>query len=197
MNKLSLENYQRPKLEVPGNEKKVLLHSCCAPCCGEILEAMLGSELTPLVLFYNPNIYPQSEYLFRKDENKRFAEKLGVPFVDADYDYEYWLEQIKGLENEPERGRRCEKCFDVRLEYSARYAHENGFKVMCSTLGISRWKNFEQITERGKIAAAAYPGLSYWDLNWRRLGGSQRMSEISRREDFYRQNYCGCEFSLT
>ena len=104
-NPFSLNNFSRPKLEMPGNEKKLLLHSCCAPCAGEIMEAVAASEIQTTVYFYNPNIHPKEEYEIRKDENKRFCEKLGFDFVDADYEKENWFERIKGLENEPERGK--------------------------------------------------------------------------------------------
>ena len=123
-NPFSLNNFSRPKLEMPGNEKKLLLHSCCAPCAGEIMEAVAASEIQTTVYFYNPNIHPKEEYEIRKGENKRFCDKLGFDFVDADYDKENWFERIKGLENEPERGKRCTQCFDMRFERSALYAHE-------------------------------------------------------------------------
>ena len=97
-NPFSLNNFSRPKLEMPRNEKKLLLHSCCAPCAGEIMEAVAASEIQTTVYFYNPNIHPKEEYEIRKDENKRFCDKLGFDFVDADYDKENWFERIKGLE---------------------------------------------------------------------------------------------------
>ena len=88
----------RPILEPPGGEKKILLHSCCAPCSGEVMEAMLASGIDYTIFFYNPNIHPEREYLLRKDENVRFAEKHGVPFVDADYDKDNWFARAKGME---------------------------------------------------------------------------------------------------
>jgi predicted adenine nucleotide alpha hydrolase (AANH) superfamily ATPase len=187
---------ERPPLLLPAGHDKVLLHSCCAPCSGEIMEAMRGAGIDFTVFFYNPNIHPLREYERRKNENIRFAEKTGVPFVDADYDRERWLTRVKGLGNEPERGRRCTLCFDMRLERAALYAHEHGFPVMTSSLGISRWKDLRQVNDCGARAAACYPGLVYWDYNWRKGGGSARMVEISQRENFYRQEYCGCIYSL-
>jgi predicted adenine nucleotide alpha hydrolase (AANH) superfamily ATPase len=177
-------------------ENGVLLHSCCAPCSGEIMEALLASGIDYTIFFYNPNIHPLSEYEIRKEENKRFAEKYHVPFVDADYDSDNWFARTKGMEFEPERGHRCTACFDMRLERSALYAHENGFKVFTSSFGISRWKNFQQVNECGIRAAAPYPDLIYWTYNWRKKGGSQRMIEIAKRERFYQQEYCGCVHSL-
>jgi len=190
------EPFQRQPLPLPGSHKKVLLHSCCAPCSGEVMEAMLASGIEYTIYFYNPNIHPLKEYELRKEENIRFAEKFGVPFVDADYDRDNWFERARGLEWSPERGERCTMCFDMRFERTALYAHENGFPVMTSCLGISRWKDMKQINACGVRAAAAYPDLMYWDFNWRKGGGSSRMIEISKRESFYQQEYCGCVYSL-
>jgi predicted adenine nucleotide alpha hydrolase (AANH) superfamily ATPase len=186
----------RPVLTPPGGATRVLLHSCCAPCSGEVMEAMLASGVDYTIFFYNPNIHPEREYRLRKDENVRFAEKHGVPFVDADYDTDNWFARAKGLEWAPERGVRCTMCFDMRFERTALYAHEHGFPLMTSSLGISRWKNMAQINESGVRAAAPYAGLGYWDYNWRKGGGAARMIEISKREEFYQQEYCGCVYSL-
>lgn len=187
---------QRKPLPLPGGYGKVLLHSCCAPCSGEVMEAMAASGIDFTLFFYNPNIHPLKEYELRKNENIRFAERFGIPFVDADYDRDDWFARAKGMENEPERGIRCTMCFDMRFERSALYAYEHGFAVMTSSLGISRWKNMQQINDCGHRAAARYPGLIYWDYNWRKGGGSGRMIEISKREHFYQQKYCGCIYSL-
>jgi epoxyqueuosine reductase len=190
------QNHERKPLPLPDGHRKVLLHSCCAPCSGEVMEAMVASGIDFTIFFYNPNIHPRKEYDLRKDENIRFAEKFGIPFVDADYDRDNWFARARGMENEPERGVRCTMCFDMRFERTALYAHEHGFPVITSSLGISRWKNMEQINDCGKRAAARYPDLLYWDYNWRKAGGSARMIEISKRETFYQQEYCGCAYSL-
>lgn len=186
----------RKLLSWPNGQNKVLLHSCCAPCSGEVMEAMLASGIDLTIFFYNPNIHPQKEYEIRKNENIRFAEKFNIPFVDADYDMDNWFARAKGMEKEPERGIRCTMCFDMRFERTALYAHEHNFSVMTSSLGISRWKDMQQINDCGIRAAAKYPGLMYWDYNWRKEGGSARMIEISKREQFYQQEYCGCVYSL-
>jgi len=196
MNNFSLDNFDRPKLEMPNKEKKLLLHSCCAPCAGEIMEAVAASGIETTIYFYNPNIHPKEEYEIRKDENIRFAEKLGFNFVDADYDKDNWFERVKGLEDEPERGERCTVCFDMRFERTALYAHENNFKIFATTLGISRWKDLDQINNSGLKAAKRYNSLGFWDFNWRKQGGSSRMLEISKKEKFYKQEYCGCVYSL-
>ena len=193
---LKAEKYNRPKLETPHGESSLLLHSCCAPCAGEIMEAVAASEIKTTVYFYNPNIHPLQEYELRKEENKRYCQKLGFNFIDADYDKDNWFKRIKGLENEPERGERCTKCFDMRFERSALYAHENNFSLFATTLGISRWKDLDQVNNSGLRAADRYSGLNFWDFNWRKAGGSPRMIEISKREEFYQQEYCGCVYSL-
>jgi predicted adenine nucleotide alpha hydrolase (AANH) superfamily ATPase len=160
------------------------------------MEAMVAAGLELTVFFYNPNIHPRREYELRKQENIRFAEQKGIPFVDGDYDADNWFARTKGMGWEPERGIRCTSCFDMRFERAALYAHEHGFEVFTSSLGISRWKNMQQINGSGERSAARYPGLSYWTFNWRKHGGSQRMIEISKREAFYQQEYCGCVYSL-
>lgn len=181
---------------LPSGYDKVLLHSCCAPCSCEIIESLQASGIPFTIFFYNPNIHPQQEYAVRKEEIRRFAERYGVPFVDADYDSEQWFARAKGMEDEPERGSRCRMCFDLRLQRTALYAFEHGFRFIATSLGISRWKNLQQVNECGRRAAASFPGLAYWDHNWRKGGGSARMIEITRRENFYRQEYCGCVYSL-
>ncbi len=130
---------QRQKIELPLGHNKLLLHSCCAPCSGEVMEALIESEINFSIFFYNPNIHPIKEYLIRKEENIRFAEKHNSIY-DADYDTDNWFARAKGMENEPERGIRCTMCFDMRFERTALYAYEHGFSLISSSLGISRWK---------------------------------------------------------
>lgn len=184
------------KLVPPNGDNRVLMHSCCAPCAGDLMERMIEDGIDLHIFFYNPNIHPRKEYRIRKDENIRFAEKLGIPFIDADYDVQNWFTRAKGMEHEPERGKRCTACFDMRFERTALYAYENGFNTITSSLGISRWKNMEQINGCGETAASHYDGITYWTYNWRKGGGANRMYEIAKRENFYQQEYCGCIFSL-
>ena len=160
------------------------------------MEAIAAAGIEQTIFFYNPNIHPLKEYNIRKEENIRYAEKLGIPFIDADYDVQNWFARAKGMEHEPERGVRCTMCFDMRFVRTALYAFENGFNVITSSLGISRWKNMAQINDSGHRAAAPYEGLQYWDYNWRADGGGARMYEIAKREEFYAQQYCGCIYSL-
>ena len=193
---LKVSNYDRPKLETPNGESSLLLHSCCAPCAGEVMEAVAASGIDTTVYFYNPNIHPIEEYELRKEENKRYCEALNFKFIDADYDKDNWFDRIKGLEDEPERGERCTKCFDMRFERSALFAHENNFSLFATTLGISRWKDLDQVNNSGLRASKRYDDLTFWNFNWRKQGGSSRMIEISKREEFYQQEYCGCVYSL-
>ncbi|MDO4905365.1 MAG: epoxyqueuosine reductase QueH [Lautropia sp.] len=183
-------------LALPEGHDRLLLHSCCAPCSGEPMRAMLEAGIPFTIFFYNPNIHPIREYEIRKEENIRFAQKHAIEFIDADYDADDWFARVKGLEYEPERGERCTVCFDMRFERTALYAHEHGFTAISSSLGISRWKDMNQINGCGHRAAARYPGMIYWDYNWRKQGGSARMIEIAKAEHFYQQEYCGCVYSL-
>lgn len=183
------------KLFAPQHASKILLHSCCAPCSGGIITMLREAGIDCTVFFYNPNIHPQDEYEKRKGEIIRFVTKHGVPFVDMDYEPEIWQGRIKGLENEPERGQRCQACFDLRLERAALWAHDNGFSVFATTLAASRWKDLSQVNAAGQKAASRHSGLVYWEHNWRKGGGSLLMDQISRQENFYRQTYCGCSFS--
>lgn len=160
------------------------------------MEAMTESGVDYTIFFYNPNIHPRREYEIRKEENIRFAQKMNIPIIDADYDRDNWFNRVKGMEWEPEKGKRCTTCFEMRFERTALYAHENGFKVISSSLGMSRWKDMDQVNACGIRAAARYPGVAYWTYNWRKGGGSQRMYDISKREEFYQQEYCGCVYSL-
>jgi predicted adenine nucleotide alpha hydrolase (AANH) superfamily ATPase len=186
----------RAKLVLPKDPARVLLHCCCAPCAGDIIETMMVSSITPTLFFYNPNIDPQEEYFNRKKEVVDFATRKHIPFVDADYDREAWSLAIKGLEKEPEGGKRCAKCFELRLKKTASYCLAHGFNVFTTTLGISRYKNFDLIASLGMSIAQEYPGLTYWDYNWRKQGGSERMYKVAKQEGFYMQDYCGCQFSL-
>ena len=201
-------------------ETTVLLHTCCAPCSSAIIEALMQNGITPVIYYCNPNIYPQEEYEIRKNECTRYAQALGLEIVDADYDHENWLSQMAGLENEPERGGRCLKCFKLRLLRTAEYARQRGIKVITTTLASSRWKSLDQINEAGlwacdavsersvcptgavgasRLGVEAVPPKNeviWWDQNWRKGGLQERRLQILKEYDFYNQLYCGCEFSM-
>ena len=186
-------------LQAPMGETTVLLHTCCAPCSSAIIEALMKNGITPVIYYCNPNIYPQEEYEIRKNECTRYAESLGLEIVDADYDHDNWLSEMKGLECEPERGGRCLKCFKIRLLRTAQYARERGIKVITTTLASSRWKSLDQINEAGSWACSQLGEQEtpvWWDQNWRKNGLQERRLQIIKEYDFYNQRYCGCEFSM-
>lgn len=178
-------------------ETQVLLHTCCAPCSSAIIEVLLQNGITPIIYYCNPNIYPQEEYEIRKNECTRYAQSLGLEIVDADYDHDNWLAEMKGLECESERGGRCLKCFKLRLLRTAQYAAQRGIKVITTTLASSRWKSLDQINEAGNWAVKDIcPAVIWWDQNWRKGGLQERRLQIIKEYDFYNQLYCGCEFSM-
>ncbi len=183
-------------LRLPKGKHRLLLHSCCAPCSGDIILRLKESGIDFSIYFYNPNIHPEREYMIRKEENKKFALKHEIPFIDADYDKDNWFDLTKGMEWEPERGKRCSACFDMRFIKTASHAQKNGFDVISSTLGISRWKDFNQINNSGVKAADQFDKISYWTFNWRKQDGSKNMLILSKNEEFYMQEYCGCVYSL-
>ncbi len=175
--------------------QKILLHSCCAPCSAAILEWMLENEYSPTIFFYNPNIYPHEEYLKRKEEIVRYASQIKVPFVDKDDEHIAWKEQVRGMEDEPERGARCLECFKIRLTESAKYASEHDFHIFTTSLVSSRWKDINQIFEAGRFATSKYPDkVVFWEKNWRKGGLYERRNILAKQ--FYNQQYCGCEYSI-
>ncbi len=190
------EMAKKTSIETPTGENRVILHTCCAPCSSAIIEALMANGITPIIYYCNPNIYPREEYEIRKNECTRYARALGLEIVDADYDHENWLEAMKGLEDEPERGGRCLKCFKLRLLRTAEFARERGVKAITTTLASSRWKSLEQINEAGVWACGEVPDVIWWDWNWRKGGLQERRLQIIKEYGFYNQLYCGCEFSM-
>ena len=174
---------------------RLLLHTCCAPCSAAIIEWLLNREITPTLFFFNPNIYPFEEYEKRKNELKKYAQSLNIDFIDRDYDHSFWIEKIKGLENQPERGTRCLECFKMRLFATAQLASEKKLSHIATTLASSRWKSLEQIAEAGNLATTHFPQITFWEKNWRKDGLSERRNILLKENNFYNQQYCGCEFS--
>ena len=188
------------RLDIPNNAKRVLLHSCCAPCSGAILECLIENGVKPVVFFSNSNIDSREEFDKRLEEIRRYCHSLGVELIADKYDHDSWLSTVKGLENEPERGRRCLKCFRYRLERAARFAAAGEFELLTTSLASSRWKSLEQVDEAGRSAVGEANGtagteLHWWPQNWRKGGLQPRRDEIIREQGFYNQNWCGCEFS--
>jgi len=178
------------------DELKILLHSCCAPCSGAMIEELQAQGVDVTIFFYNPNIHPKKEYEIRKVENVRYAEALGIPIVDADYDVDVWYKRAQGMEFDPERGGRCTMCFDMRMERTASYAAENGFTHFTTTNATSRWKDVSQVNKSGIVAARAHENVEYLVYNWQTDGMTARKYKINAEQSFYKQEYCGCSYSL-
>lgn len=173
----------------------VLLHVCCAPCAGSIIAQCINEKFSITLFFYNPNIHPKDEYERRKDQILTYAYKKQLPFIDADYSPDVWYAHVKGLEHEPERGLRCNACFDLRLERTAYEAHKRGFSFFATTNGFGRLKDLQQVNVSGHKAAQKYSGLTFLDKNWRLKNAQAEATRIALEENFFRQSYCGCEYS--
>ena len=201
-------------INIPEGCTEVLLHACCAPCSSAIVEWMLANGVRPTIFYYNPNIWPREEYEIRKNESKRHAEGLGIQWIDGDYDHEEWRNEVSRCEDydytsEPERGRRCEQCFTLRLTRTARKAQELGLRYFATTLASSRWKSLEQIERAGRraeqtvnaqcsmfnVQCSMFNGVVFWAQNWRKGGLQERRNQLLKEYGFYNQQYCGCEFS--
>lgn len=182
------------ELSLPEGCSKLLLHACCAPCSGAIVECLVQNGIRPGIFFSNSNILDKEEYDLRKAELLRYAAMFDLEVIDDDYDHDTWLEAVRGLENEPERGSRCEQCFLFRLKRAASYASTNGYDALTTTLASSRWKSLEQVGNAGRKACEGLP-VTFWDMNWRKGGLQPRRCEIIKEQSFYNQLFCGCEFS--
>ncbi len=169
-----------------------LLLSCCAPCSCAVIEKLALAKEDFSVVFYNPNIRPLSEYQKRCVENKRVCEIYNVPFIELEYDNERWCELTKGLENEPERGKRCDVCFYMRLKRVMQYAKEQGFEAVASVLGVSRYKDLAQVN-RAAEKAAQEVGMPYLEIEGRKGGMQERRGELIKKLELYNQTYCGCK----
>lgn len=172
---------------------KLLLHACCAPCSIYVLQK-LSQDHEVTIYFYDPNIHPQEEYILRRDELKKYAQQIGIVFAEGEYETEKWFKKTKGLENEPERGKRCGACFDLRLAKTAAKAKAENYDVWATVLSISPHKDAGQINAVGQKIAAVV-GLPFIAEDWKKNNGFKIASQLSKEEGFYRQNYCGCIYS--
>ncbi len=175
------------------DKENILLHACCATCAAYVLEK-LESDFSPVIYYFNPNIHPQKEYTLRRNELYRYALKKNIPFFEEKYLPEDWLNSVKGLENEPERGLRCENCFRFRLEKTALFALKNNIRTFTTTLTISPHKNSKMILEIGKNIAENQ-NIIFHAEDFKKRNGFKMTMEIAKKETFYRQNYCGCVYS--
>lgn len=182
-------------------KKKILLHSCCAPCSTAVIERLV-SEYNITILYYNPNIFPEEEYLKRKNEEIRYLNiynqkhpETKIEMLDTDYDKESFYSAVSGLENEREGGSRCAVCFKLRLEKTAKTAKKLGYDCFGTTLTVSPHKNAELINSIGLGLEKEYE-ISYLVSNFKKQDGYKRSVELAKENELYRQNYCGCEFAL-
>ena len=179
----------------PGT--KLLLHACCAPCSSAVLER-LGNIFEITILYYNPNITEKDEYNKRLNEVKNFIKqfktKYKISIIDGRYDINDFLDISKGLEDEPERGKRCYKCYNLRLEETAKVAEKEGFPYFTTTLSLSPYKNSNWINEIGEDLNNRY-NSTYLYSDFKKKNGYKRSIELSKEYNLYRQNYCGCIYS--
>ena len=173
----------------------VLLHTCCAPCAVEAVERMKSTNVSPHLYFYNPNIFNENEYWKRLEEVRKLAQFYKTPLIEEKYEPQKFLCAVKGLENEPEKGKRCSVCFEMRLKRLKNYAQNNDFKWTSSVLGVSRWKDFTQTQEAGIQAFLNEVGIKYLPINWRKGGSEEKRLKLIKEQNIYEQNYCGCPFS--
>ena len=172
--------------------EKILLLSCCGPCSCAVIQKMAEEKQNFAVVFYNPNITPLAEYEKRRDENKRVCDFYGVPFISLEYDHERWCALTKGLENEPERGRRCSICFEMRLKRVMEYALQNQFTAVASVLGVSRYKDLDQVNAAAE-KASLQTGCPYLKIEGRKGGMQDLRLRLIKELNLYNQTYCGCK----
>lgn len=173
----------------------LLLLSCCAPCSCAVTEKFVKDKTQFSVLFFNPNIHPEAEYEKRRLENEKLCKRFNVPFISLPYEALEWRNAVKGLETEAECGERCSICFNIRLRRAAMYAKANGFEAFTSVLGISRHKDFNQVTTAGRQIGEEL-SIPYDDTNWRKGGLEQRRQQMISDLNLYTQDHCGCPFSF-
>lgn len=196
------ENYSNKCEEILNElkeKKKLLLHSCCGPCSSYVITYLINYfDIT--VLYYNPNIYPYEEYLKRKKEQIKVITELNninknsIDIMDCDYDNNLYEEKIKGLEKEPERGKRCKVCYLMRMEKTAVLAKENNYDFFCTTLSVSPYKNANLINEIGKNLEEKY-NVKWLYSDFKKKDGYKKSIILSEKYNLYRQNYCGCIYS--
>lgn len=201
---MNKRNYQREldgtieKLVEAGQAPRLLLHSCCAPCSSYVLE-YLSEYFSVTVFYYNPNIFPAEEYEKRVKEQEalilRLPAKHRISFLEGPYEQERFYEMAKGLELEPEGGERCFRCYHLRLLEAAQMARAGAFDYFTTTLSISPLKDAEKLNEIGEKLAREY-GVAYLNSDFKKRNGYKRSIELSREYGLYRQDYCGCVYSI-
>lgn len=186
---------------IPRKMRKLLLHTCCAPCSTRAIE-MLCEEYSVTVFYYNPNIYPEAEYIKRKSEQIKYIDILKlngkeIDYIDCDYQAKDFYENplITSLTDEPEGGNRCAVCFEIRLSKTANVAKQNNYDIFATSLTVSPHKNASIINQLGnKIAKQV--DIDYLETDFKKQNGYKRSVELSKENNLYRQNYCGCKYSI-
>ncbi len=175
------------------NNLRLVLLSCCAPCSAgairQLADGLIPNVSDFIVLFYNPNIFPESEYTKRMHEQIKYCESIGAKYAVLEYDHDAWRDAVHGFENAPERGARCSLCFEYRFRRAVKFAREYGYNAIGSVLGVSRHKSQSQVDA---AAESVCSDITYTPIKW----DENLRVQINRESDFYRQNYCGCEFSI-
>jgi len=182
------------KKSIDSSDNKVLLHACCGICSGYPAELLKELGYETVVYFYNPNIYPEEEYSKRLEAEQILCSYSGCKLIAGDYEPDVYYDWVKGLENEPEKGSRCDKCFELRLKKTVEKALELGIGKITTSMVISPHKNYEKITAIG-TKLAEEKGIEYLGINFRKKDGFLKTNQISKRLGLYRQNYCGCKFA--
>ena len=176
-----------------NDKRRLVLMSCCAPCSAGAIRQLADGAVPNvgdfIVLFYNPNIYPDAEYQKRLAEQIKYCEKLGVKYTVDDYNHDAWRTAVRGLESAPERGARCSKCFAFRFAFAREFAAQHGYDAVGSVFGVSRFKDQAQVDAAGRDACGE---IIYMPIDW----DESLRQNINHESDFYRQKYCGCEFSM-
>ena len=195
--KINYDNVFKNIINSLDDTKKVLLHSCCAPCSSQVL-SRLSDYFNVTVLYYNPNIEPFNEYEKRKEEQKRFIKtfkgKNKIDFLDCDYDNESFKNIAKGYEDAPEGGERCHRCYNLRMEKTCILAKEKGYDYFCTTLSVSPFKNSQVLNQIGHDLEQKY-NVKYLYSDFKKEDGYKKSIEYSKKYNLYRQNYCGCNYS--
>lgn len=197
MEKINYQKKMEEQISSLSGTPSLLLHSCCGPCSSYVLE-VLTQYFNVTLLYYNPNIYPESEYYKRYDEQKKIIEKMPfihpVKIMECSYDENEFLSAAKGYENEREGGSRCEKCFILRMKKTAQLAAENGFDFFTTTLSVSPHKNAPLLNKIGEELSREY-SVKFLYADFKKKEGYKRSIELSKKYELYRQDYCGCRFS--
>lgn len=184
--------------ELNTNRPKLLIHSCCAPCSSYVME-YLSQYFEITIYYYNPNIYPEVEYIRRVEEQQRLIGELPlhseVRFMQGEFKPEDFYQAVKGLEGEPEGGNRCFVCYELRLREAAILAAKLDFDYFTTTLSISPHKNADKLNEIGTHLAEKY-GVKYLPSDFKKKNGYKRSIELSKEFNLYRQDYCGCVYSF-